>query len=204
MRSSKRRSLYALALMAAPVFWGYFWGPAWALRAMATPLAFETAREALVWRLLRDVGSRSTLDATPELMVTLSDRGPLSVSQPFSAGIIAISTDMLHAGSDFTDSDLSAIVAHEIAHLENRDSFKLWTSASSAWHKDVELAADKRAAELVGCAAVRDLFVRHYRTALKHWDTAHDPHPHPDERIKALAKCADHDLTAGQVLTRAP
>lgn len=171
--------------------WGCLWGPGVYQRSLTAPLANDTLREQTVRTLAAEIRAKSKLKETPELLITVGNRGTISVSEPFSRGFIAFSEDIFQSDSDFNESDVAAIIAHEIAHLEAGDTYKIWKSLAPAdWWREIELVADKRAAELAGCVAVRNLFSRHYEIALKGWENKKDPHPHPGDRIKAAGKCA--------------
>lgn len=169
--------------------WGYLWGPSIYERSFAIPLDNQTPREQMVWKLAKQLKAKSTLAVMPEILATTSNKGSLSVSEPFAPGIIAVSTGILRDDSDFNESDVAAIIAHEIAHLESSDSYKFWKKFSADWQRDIEAAADRRAAALAGCVAVRSLFIRHYSKATQGWLNMSDPHPHPEDRIKAAGDC---------------
>lgn len=188
---SKWVPVATVTLLVLGYAWGVAWGPGVNERPYTSPLAHDTAREKRVWEIAEEIRAKSSLDAMPEILVTASSRGPLSFSEPFSPGAIGISTDMLHDDSPYTDSDVAAIIAHEFAHLENKDTYKFWKRAVADWNRDLESVADRRAAALAGCIAVRDLFDRHYDKAMKSYLNPDDPHPHPDDRIKSAGDCAN-------------
>jgi beta-lactamase regulating signal transducer with metallopeptidase domain len=152
-------NLVTLCLLAA-------WAGVAALRLLRLALSAEVLRRKLRTRLmvsdtrllqrLRTVSTRARL-SEPVVLTTLSD-----VAGPFSLGRaeICVPADAL---TSFSDAEVDAVFAHELAHLERRDwltfpvisvlgsvlcvqPLNLWLAAR--FRNDAELACDDRAVEL--------------------------------------------------------
>jgi bla regulator protein blaR1 len=164
-------NLLTLCLLAA-------WAGVAALRLLRLVLSAEVLRRKLRTRLmvsdlrllqrLRTVSTRARL-SQPVVLTTLSD-----VTGPFSLGRaeICMPADAL---TSFSDAEVDAVFAHELAHLERRDwltfpvisvlgsvlcvqPLNLWLAAR--FRNDAELACDDRAVELTNDpeSLVRALF----------------------------------------------
>ena len=87
----------------------------------ARPLSRVVAKEA--FENLEQLASKAGLLEAPQLMV--SDRAGLdaqTISTPFGAAVV-VTRNML---ASFSRAELAGVLAHEIGHLKNRDSYVAW------------------------------------------------------------------------------
>lgn len=88
----------------------------------------------------------------------------------------------------FSDAQVRAILAHELAHGARWDAYRYYTIVDK-WHVGMEAEADCLGARLAGEAAMIELFTHHKDLVDRSAKDLADLHPTFEERIATSRRC---------------
>lgn len=144
-----------------------------------------TARERFIIEHVAHYSDRLGLQIRPAFVV-----GPVAASAVAFSGnaVIVVSAEMLDS-KRYSDDDVRFILGHELGHVLRLDTYRFWTRWTNSAAARREIAADRIAVRVAGCAAMRMTIANHRAEFMKGFLDDRDHHPHPDQRYQEA--CGD-------------